>query len=362
MMPRSRHRRHRDAVDARVVMGLIALMTLLPLQLSAQRRTAASIQGRVVDIGGVPVPNARVLIADSKRRTASDEEGRFVLSALPAGDTLRIVVARIGFKPIMVPALLHEGMNDLVAELEPIPMQLNAVYTEAEQSGLFGVVGDTAFNVIAGARIALTAGRKQEAATNDLGQFAVDSVGKGPNFLQVTKPGYRPRLLSFSQPAKGGSKLAIWMKPLPADASKRDGELENRVHQALFDFRARTSFKSTKATIITRETLVKYGIGLTLGDALNRMPGSVTKNLRADGWVLVVDETEAPGMSLFDYFSDDVEMLELYPPCSDIASMMRTWNRSCRMNVQSMSLARGAGAGVVAPSDAVPVARIWLRR
>jgi hypothetical protein len=250
----------------------------------------------------------------------------------------------------------------LAFELEPIAHQLDAIRTTVEQTGVFGVVGDTAYEIVAGARVNLTGGVGVTRVTNALGQFAVDTVKPGANLLEVTKEGFKPRLISFTQPAKGGTKLAIWLTPLPAGASAKASDFDNRTIAALFDFRARSRFRRMDAVIVTREMLAKYGPGMGLGDAINALPGAISKGARArDFTAIFVDEMQFPDSTLNSILADDVELVELYPPGTS-AVIQDTMPARKRRAYTSISQMRGAGAGGSAIPAAPFVARIWLRR
>lgn len=202
--------------------------------------------------------------------------------------------------------------------------------TSTEQAGVLGVVGDRAF----------------------------ETVPAGANFLEVRKAGFKPRLISFLQPAKGGTKLAIWMTPLgPHDADGKS-EFANRPVVALYDFRARARYGKSGAAVITRDMLATYGIGRRLSDAIDGMPGSLTKGVQSrDIGRVIQDEIEVQGFTLQGFDADDVEMVELYPAGTDLASAIRTGSsmrRTTAMTSMSGSGVRSASAG--------SVARVWLRR
>jgi len=330
----------------------------VPLPAAATKQEPATLTGVVKDLAGLPIANARVQVADLRRSINTRDDGSFALRALPSGDTLQLIVARIGYRPLHIELTLVPGDNALEVALEPIAQQLDAVRTSTEQTGVFGVVGDTAYEVVQEARVRLTAGGDAERLTNPLGQFAFETVPAGANFLEIRKAGFKPRLISFMQPAKGGTKLAIWMTPLgPRDAAGKS-EFENRTVTALYDFRARARYKNSGAALITRDMLARYGIGRRLSEAIDGMPGSLTRNIQSrDIGRVIQDEIEVQGFTLEDFNADDVEMVELYPAGTDLASAIRTGSsmrRTTSMTSMSGSGARSATAG--------SVARVWLRR
>lgn len=329
----------------------------------AQQKAAATLSGVVRDPAGAPVTSARVQVAYRKRSANTGADGRFTIRDLPSVDTLQVIVGRIGFRPVHLELVLVAGSNELTVELEPLAQVLDAMRTEVEQSGIFGVVGDTAFDIVAGARVTLTNRSSGDRVTNALGQFAMDTVRPGANMLEVRKPGFKPRLLSFMHPPKGGTQLAIWMTPLPPGASLKASELPNRTVQALFDYRGRARWQNSGAAIITRELLTKYGTGMRLDQAIEQMPSQYVRGVRVRTFRVMVDGDTMPSMTVADFNADDVELVELYPPGTNFLAAIRSGRGMRRTNPpQSISRMRGAGAGAEIPPDPVGVAWIWLRR
>ena len=347
----------------RCALLLIPFLFAASMLIAAQQKPKAILNGMVRDPAGEVVPNARVQVADHKRSANTGPDGRFTLRDLPSADTLHVIVARIGFRPEHLVLVLAAGENELTVEVEPVAQRLDAMRTEVEQTGVFGVVGDTAFAIVAGARVSLLSGGSSDRVTNELGQFAMDTVKAGANMLQVRMEGYRPRLLSFMHPPKGGTRLAIWLTPLPPGASLRESELPHRTTQALFDYRGRSRWRNSGAAIITRELLTKHGTGMRLDEAVERMPAQYIRGVRIRSFTVMVDGESMPGLTVADFNADDVEMVELYPPGTDFASAVRSGRGMRRTNPpQSISLMRGAGAGAERPPDPVGTAWIWLRR
>lgn len=337
------------------------LLALFVCPALAQGQSRAVLTGIVRDPGGVPIANVRVTVVDPRRVAVTNEDGKFAMPKLPSGDTLRLYVGRIGYRPTQIALVLVPGSNELSVDLEPIAHQLDAIRTSVEQTGVFGVVGDTAYEVVAGARVHLTAGVLVARVTNELGQFAIDTVKPGANLLEVQKEGFKPRLVSFTQPAKGGTKLAIWMMPLPAGANPQSSDFENRTIAALFDFKSRARYRRMEAIIATREMLAKYGPGMRLSDAIDALPGAVTKGARArDFKVIFVDEMQSPDSTLDSFQADDVELVELYPPGSNAVTDALPYTK--RRSYTSLSRMAPAGAGGSEIPAAPFVARIWLRR
>jgi iron complex outermembrane recepter protein len=74
-------------------------------------QTAGTIAGQVVaDPGTLPVPRARVLVADTTREAVTDADGRFTLSDLAPGDRT-VVIVRDGYAPLSQPVAVMAGQT-----------------------------------------------------------------------------------------------------------------------------------------------------------------------------------------------------------------------------------------------------------
>jgi outer membrane receptor for ferrienterochelin and colicins len=89
-----------------ILVGAVALTTLVGASLGAQETPSASIAGRVTETGGTPVGQARVQVFSLPSRdvaggATSAEDGTYRVRALRAG-TYTVLVARIGYTPAHV--------------------------------------------------------------------------------------------------------------------------------------------------------------------------------------------------------------------------------------------------------------------
>ena len=119
--PNDRHSPARACLNRILAVMLSLLLVAVPA--ATQERARAVLSGLVRDLGGEPVANARVQVADLRRSAVAGQDGRFTLRGLPSGDTLQLIVGRIGYRPVHLVLLLIEGDNDLTVELEPIAQQ-----------------------------------------------------------------------------------------------------------------------------------------------------------------------------------------------------------------------------------------------
>src|ERR1035437_7883157 len=137
--------------------SLICLLALaagpaLPRPARAQSPPTAVLYGLVKDVDGKPLPDVIVDVSGVKRHAVTDDHGRFRIDRLST-DSLIMIVRRVGLLPLTFALKLVPGRNELTITMEQVPQVLDAVRNAVEQSGLFGVVGDTAFDIVQGATV-----------------------------------------------------------------------------------------------------------------------------------------------------------------------------------------------------------------
>jgi hypothetical protein len=106
---------------------LLGSILLLWGQLLAQTRT---INGRVLDADGKPVPNASVIVKGSSSGTSTDGEGTFSLS-VPAGAT-RLVISAVGMSTQEL--ALNASSNTYSVSLKTEDRSLEAVIVTGYQT------------------------------------------------------------------------------------------------------------------------------------------------------------------------------------------------------------------------------------
>jgi hypothetical protein len=285
---------------------------LSPSAVRAQKPATAALSGVVKDLDGKPISEVVIDVDGAKKHVLTDDRGRFRIEKLQA-DTITMIVRRVGLVPQTIEFALAPGQNELDITMEPVPQALDAVRSATAQTGLFGIVGDTAFDIIPGATVS-TIVHRATSTTNEKGQFYFDPVKPGADMVDVRKVGYRPRIVSFTMPPKGGQRVAIWLTPLPAGlderAMRRLSAHSNALMQELFDFSQRRRWaSSTRSMFATREQLAEYASGMRADDAIEHLPrfGIVRPD---DIDCVIVDGTMAPGF-LQDYAANEIETLEI---------------------------------------------------
>jgi hypothetical protein len=298
------------------VVALVALAALIaaPHTSPAQNppAPAAALNGTVKDVDGKSLRDVIVDVSGVKKHAVTDDRGRFRIDKLTTAP-LVMIVRRIGMVVQTYDVNLVPGENEVSITMEPLPQILDAVRSATEQTGLFGVVGDTAFNIVQGASVS-TIVHKSTALTNERGQFFFDPVQAGADMVDVRKLGFRPRIVSFTMPPKGGQRVAIWLTPLPngldEKSIRRMSAPSNALVQELFDFGQRRRWASSaRSMFATREMLAQYASGMKADEALRYLPrfGTVRPY---DIDCVIVDGTMAAGF--FDqYYTNEIESLEV---------------------------------------------------
>jgi hypothetical protein len=290
--------------------GIVAVVAAIaPSHARAQQSV---LTGLVQDLSGKPIPEVIVDVSGVKKHGVTDAKGRFRIEKLGA-DSVSVILRRVGLVPQTIEVKLAPGQNEITVTMEPVPQVLDAVRSATTQTGLFGVVGDTAFDIVPGAAVT-TVVHHATTTTNEKGQFYFDPVKPGADMVDVRKLGYRPRIVSFTMPEKGGQRVAIWLTPLPAgldeNAIRRLSAHSNALMQELFDFGQRRRWaSSTRSMFATREQLAQYASGMRADDALQHLPrfGLVRPD---DVDCVIIDGTMAGGL-LRDYDADEIETLEI---------------------------------------------------
>jgi hypothetical protein len=93
---------------ARRDLGVSRDSAALSVDSAGARRGRATLMGTVLDENDRPRPGARVSVDDAAGEAHSNEDGRFVITNLPAGSQMAMV-RMIGFSAMRVPVLLRNG-------------------------------------------------------------------------------------------------------------------------------------------------------------------------------------------------------------------------------------------------------------
>jgi Carboxypeptidase regulatory-like domain len=298
---------------ASLLVAVAVTIAAAPAGAHAQGPAPAVLTGTVSDLDGHPLPGVYVDVSGPKHHAVTDDRGHFRITKL-ATDSLIMIVRRVGLIPLTFDLVLVPGENIVTVRMQQVPQQLDAIRTAVEQSGLFGVVGDTAYDVVSGATVK-TIVHKASSTTNEKGQFFFDPVEPGADMIDVRGLGFFPKIVSFTMPPKGGQRVAVWLVPLPAglslDALRRASAPSNALVQELFEFGMRRRWANpARSMFATREQLAEFASGMRGSDALRYLPrfGTVRP---ADIDCIMVDGVMALGSNLDDFSTDEMETLEI---------------------------------------------------
>src|SRR5664279_1427032 len=108
----------------------VLLTIALPLSLAAQ---SAKVSGAVVDSAKAPLSGVRILIVGTTFSAVTDGSGRFSIGGVTAG-AYDLRAQRIGYRPVTIPIVLHDGEEATVAvTLSAAPIQLAGIVVSASR-------------------------------------------------------------------------------------------------------------------------------------------------------------------------------------------------------------------------------------
>ncbi|HEX7939217.1 MAG TPA: carboxypeptidase-like regulatory domain-containing protein [Gemmatimonadaceae bacterium] len=314
-----------------------AILTVGPTRAQAQQRPEpagpGTITGLVLDPFGRGVDSSDVYIAELKIHKTVGADGRFRFDSIADG-TYTVVARHVGYfaagrKVTMEPQGVFVGMR-----LSPIVRHLPTVVSSAPRGGISGVIGDTAYNVIQGAKIEI-AGESRRAVSDSAGTFLIP-VPVGKHMIAVRKEGYITKMVSVTVPSDSGRRILVWLTPGTNQAEARFAfNLE-----ALTERLERRS--AAYSSIMTREDINKSG----MTDLYDLAIKGAQHGLRDDCPAIVDGGPQR--VPLWSLKAADIEMLEVYQ--ARRASYNST---NMRANNNRMSSAR--------PPDCEQV-WVWLRK
>ena len=103
--------------------------------LPADAQVSSTVRGRVIGrANGAPIPGASVSLVGGNATTATDDEGRFVLSAVPVGER-SIRIERIGFRAVIIEGIVVSlgRASQVTVELDPEPVAVEGVTVETRR-------------------------------------------------------------------------------------------------------------------------------------------------------------------------------------------------------------------------------------
>ena len=258
--------------------------------------------GVVLDTLGNPVDSVEILVGSLKRHVMTGPDGAFRFDDVKPG-SYEIAARRIGYYPQVRSAVVGDNGGVVSFSLAPGVRALPPVVTSVPLGGLSGVIGDTAYDIVVGAQVAVIAS-DHRTLSDSLGRFHVD-LRPGKYMVQVSRDGYRSRLVSVTIPNDSGRRMTVWLTPsnrgqLARDAANLDAlklRLENR--------------NPVWSSLFTREDINRLGIqeGAQLARlGVNSWQGSLSDQCQA-----IIDG--GPGrVPLWAIDAADIEAMETYTP------------------------------------------------
>ena len=146
--------------------SIIVIGSLLAGTAAAEQTGAGTLSGRIVDASlGGPLPGAVVLVEGTVLQGASDEEGRFLLAGVPAGDQTA-VVRFLGSQTVRAPVTVLAGQTVMLdIELR------DAFVLEETVTVTAGPIGDGAVRAL----------NQQKTAPNITNVVSADQIGQFPD-------------------------------------------------------------------------------------------------------------------------------------------------------------------------------------
>jgi hypothetical protein len=321
------------------LLGILALTIATAVQ--AQQPTPPkpagpkTLVGIVTDTIGNPVDSVELTISSLKRHALSGADGTFRFEDIKPGP-YQVVARKIGYYPQMQAATVDDkggvASFSLVLGIRALP----PVVASAARGGLSGVIGDTAYNIVSEAQISVIAS-DHRTLSDSMGRFFLD-LKPGKYMVNVSRQGYRTRLVSVTIPNDSGRRMTVWLTPTNVGQYNRDA-------MAFDALAARLARRNPVwSNVYTREDINRMGIedGIQLAQ--------VGAGKRMDDTCSAIIDGGPRRLPLWAIETADIEAMETYttpPPRRTVTSINR--NQAIRAQAQSSNV---CGATVF----------VWLRK
>ncbi len=258
--------------------------------------------GIVTDTLGNPVDSVDLLIASVKRHALTRSDGTFRFDDLKPGP-YQIVARKLGFYPQVQSATVDDKGGVLSFSIVQGVRALPPIVTSVARGGFSGVIGDTSYNIVEGAQIAVIAS-DHRVLSDSMGRFFLD-LKPGKYMVNVTRPGYRSRLVSVTIPNDSGRRMTVWLTPANRGQNARDAFAYDALTQRL------ETRNPVFSTIFTREDINRLGI--EDGSQLARLGSNSQFGPPDDGCLAIVDGGPRT-LPLWAIDAADIEAMETYAP------------------------------------------------
>jgi hypothetical protein len=297
--------------------------------------------GIVTDTLGNPVDSVELVISSVKRHAMSASDGTFRFDDIKPGP-YQVLARRLGYYPQVQSATVDEKGGVVSFSILQGFRALPPVVVSVGRGGLSGVIGDTAYNIVEGAQIAVIAS-DHRVASDSMGRFFLD-LKPGKYMVNVTRPGYRSRLVSVTIPNDSGRRMTVWLTPANRGQTARDGFAYDALALRL------ETRSPVFSNIFTREDINRLGI--QDGYQLARLGSNSQLGPPDDRCEAIIDGGPRT-LPLWAIDAADIEAMETYAP-SPKRGTVTSINRNRPISTQSGSNAQAACKGVRV--------YVWLRK
>ncbi|HTJ24112.1 MAG TPA: carboxypeptidase-like regulatory domain-containing protein [Gemmatimonadaceae bacterium] len=272
-----------------------------PVTTTQPGRRPRAIVGTVADTAGRAIDSAEVILASPNRRTVTGADGRFEFDDVKPGN-YELVARKLGFYPQTRRVKVDTGGGAIKFELVQRPYSLAPVVSTATRLGLSGVVGDTAYNIVSGAAIAVLAGNER-AVSDSTGAFFL-GLKPGRHVLRVSRDGFAPRMLTVTIPPDSGRRVVVWLTPANRAGGYRESfAMDSLAHRLLVR-------NPVWSKLLTREDILRSGV--------TDVPqlATVGAGKRIDQRCPAIVDGGPMRLPLWAFEPADIEMMEVYttPP------------------------------------------------
>lgn len=204
----------------------------------------------VVDQESRPIEGAQGIVNQLVATTGPD--GMLYFPGLAPG-RYQLVTRGVGYRvDVRQVEISAEATARVIVKLTRLPLRLPPVIVTADRPGLYGIVGTTRLEPLAGAEVRLLGRRGRTVRTDSAGRFAVPAAA-GPYLLRVWARGYEQRRIGVTVPEQGGQEVLIQLG--------EDPSFEGPSNQQRFQEREQTYMItwSNRRDVLTRSDLAQYG-------------------------------------------------------------------------------------------------------
>ena len=325
----------------------------------------ATLAGVVRDSTGAPIADAEVVVRELTQGTRTNARGEFTLRDIPPG-AHQVWFRRLGYRSVDYNWEARPSeRTEVTVVLHAIPRTLDPVVVRAEEdrrlkgsSSILGLVVDSAGTAIDEAEVQLV-GANRVAVTRPNGGFLFRPLPVGPYLIRVRKLGYAPTTMTLSLVDQDDREVVIKMRALPVklDAmviAERSGYAPD--DHALEDLDKRMRWQNFRSIVAGRDQLDKFGtmgmdqvvagLGATGATASamalsNHRPrfGQTGARKLASGFgdecILLNGKTQLH-QPLTTFSAAQVEMVEVYPPKSEVTGTISTKMRTPECQARSL--------------------------